>query len=155
MTSQHCFMSLETNKPQNLILKCCKWGPGIGSTSHCLSTLENTKSCLKLFFHSPENIAIAYLQKNTSVEYINVAEYVFSLLWQKKISNFNDWNVMVTNQLYLFFWKDFLVMELQEFHYMTSVSMFYNSSNFVLLVKTLINSEIHFVFIQISIVLSI
>ena len=37
--------------------------PGIGSTSHCLSNFENTKSCLKLFFHSPENIAIAYLQK--------------------------------------------------------------------------------------------
>ena len=48
-----------------------------------------------------------------------------------------------------------IFMELHEFHYMTSVSMFYNSSKFVLVVNTLINNEIHFVFIQTSIVLSI
>ena len=48
-----------------------------------------------------------------------------------------------------------IFMELQEFHYITSVSMFYNSSKFVLVVNTLIDNEIHFVFIQTSIVLSI
>ena len=40
--------------------------------------------------------------------------YVFTsslfFLWQKQISNFNDQSIMVTNQLYLFFFKRFLVI---------------------------------------------
>ena len=41
-----------------------------------------------------------------------------------------------------------IFVESQEFHYMTSVAMFYNSSQLTLVVNTLIKNEIHFVFIQ-------
>ena len=41
-----------------------------------------------------------------------------------------------------------IFMESQEFHYMTSVSMFYKDSQLVLVVNILINIEIHFVFIH-------
>ena len=40
-----------------------------------------------------------------------------------------------------------IFMKSQEFHYMTSVSMFYNDSQLVLVVNMLKNDEIRFVFI--------
>ena len=50
--------SLEKNKHKNLILKCCEWGPGLGSTSQCQpSAFEKAKTIPS---HSTENIAVDY-----------------------------------------------------------------------------------------------
>ena len=79
--SQHCFTSLETNKHQNLICKCCEWGPWLGSTSHCRS-LACERPRLYLFILLKIRIAVDFFLFE-SLEYDSMAVYVFSLLWRK------------------------------------------------------------------------
>ena len=48
MTSQHCFKSVEPDKHQNPIHKCCEWDPGLGTSHYQPSAFGKTSGIARV-----------------------------------------------------------------------------------------------------------